>query len=57
MVQRQRSRKAAIAAVLLGVGIYNLTFLAVGGILFMMTGWLLMRLDRRGTAHPKDDHL
>jgi uncharacterized membrane protein len=40
-----------------GYTIYNLTFLAVGGILFMMTGWLLMRSDRRGTAHPKDDHL
>jgi uncharacterized membrane protein len=57
MAQRQRSRKAAIAAVLLGVGMGGF----VDGIalhqILHYDAWLLMRSHRRGTAHPEDDHL
>lgn len=30
--------------------VYNLTFLAVGGLLFMLIGWMLMKAGRRVTA-------
>jgi uncharacterized membrane protein len=30
--------------------VYNLTFLAVGGVLFILIGWMLMKTERRVTA-------
>jgi uncharacterized membrane protein len=33
--------------------VYNLTFLAIGGVLFILLGWLLMRAGSRAVVEPR----